>query len=118
MSTVNKILQQLSSLIRYDARRSKSKLSCLLGAVVLAGLVLCGGSANAFTPTNVLVNPGAETGDLTGWTTVAAVGYVYVVSTNGTIPNSGGSNFLAHSGSHTFEMFNTTGDYVAIYQDV
>ena len=42
---------------------------------------LFGGGAKAV---NVLVNPGAETGDLTGWN-VSLTGYIYVVSTNGTM---------------------------------
>ncbi len=64
---------------------------------------------------NVLVNPGAETGDLTGWQQ-SNTGYKYVVSTNQTIPGSS-ANFLAHSGKYTFQLFDTTADTSFIYQD-
>ncbi len=65
---------------------------------------------------NMLINPGAETGDLTGWNQSTS-GYKFVVSTNQFIPNSGNSNYLAHSGKYTFELFDTTADTSYIYQD-
>ncbi len=64
----------------------------------------------------MLINPGAETGDLTGWNQSTS-GYKFVVSTNQFIPNSGNSNYLAHSGKYTFELFDTTADTSYIYQD-
>jgi len=122
MNILNKTLQPWKSFTQSGTRLTNSGVGHFVCSAVLAGLVLCGGSAVALTPYNVLVNPGAETGDLTGWQVKAAVGYVYVVPTNATmagVTNTPYSTnqFLAHSGSHTFQMFNTTGDSVAIYQD-
>jgi len=100
-----------------DARSANSRVNNRVYVALLAGLILFGSGAKA---QNVLINPGAETGDLTGWN-VSPTGYNYVVSTNGTIPNSGTSNFLAHSGAWTFQMFDTTGTEGAptasLYQD-
>jgi len=123
MNMFNKILQKRSSSVPSKTRWINSGVGHFVCSVVVVGFVLCGGSAVALTPYNVLVNPGAETGDLTGWQVNAAVGYVYAVSTNGgmagvTNTPYSTNQFLAHSGSHTFQMFNTTGpDFVAIYQD-
>jgi hypothetical protein len=69
------------------------------------------------TAQNVLINPGAETGDFTGWNLSGGAGYKYVVSTNQYIPNSAPSNYLAHSGKYTFELFDTTADSSYIWQD-
>ena len=79
--------------VQSDARSTNSKVSNLVCATVLAGLILLGGSAKA---ANVLVNPGAETGDFTGWT-VGLTGYEYVVSTNSAIGggSSGNSNKIS-----------------------
>src|ERR1017187_2009229 len=79
---------------------------------MLASLALCGG----IKAQNILINPGAETGDLTGWNQSTG-GYKYVVSTNQLVPNSGNLNYLAHSGTHTLELFHTTADTSYIYQD-
>jgi hypothetical protein len=82
----------------------------------LAGLILFGGGAEAAsTPYNMLINPGAETGDLTGWH-LSNTGYKFVVSTNQLIPYSH-SNYLARSGAYTFQLFDTTADTAYIYQD-
>jgi hypothetical protein len=114
MSILKNNLRLSRSSIQADARSTNSKVSHRICATVLAGLVLFGGGAKA---ANVLVNPGAEQG-LTGWN-VSATGYIYAVSTNGTIPNDTATpnNFLAHSGTNTFELFDTTGDSAYIYQD-
>jgi hypothetical protein len=124
MSTLNHILRPGSSSVQSRSRLSTSRAGSWVCATLLAGIVLFSGSAKAaVTPYNVLFNSGVETGDLTGWTTDAAVGYIYVVSTNGTmIGVTNGTistnKFLAHSGAYTIEMFNTTGpDYAAIYQE-
>ena len=91
-----------------------SKLGTLVSASLLVVAVLfSGGSAQA---QNMLINPGAETGDLTGWNQSPS-GYKYAVSTNQFIPNSGNSNYLAHSGAYTFQLFDTTADTSYIYQD-
>jgi len=66
---------------------------------------------------NMLINPGAETGDLTGWNLSGGAGYKDVVSTNQFIPNSGSSNILTHSGKYAFKLFDTTGDSSYMYQD-
>jgi hypothetical protein len=112
MSTLNKILSLWRLPALSGARPTNSTVGKLICAVTVASLALCG-SANAY---NVLVNPGAETGDLTGWQQ-SLTGYKYVVSTNQFIPNSGNSNFLAHSGKYTFQLFDTTADSAYIYQD-
>ena len=71
-----------------------------------AGMLAClfvlffGGGAAA---QNMLMNPGAETGDLTGWTLSGGAGYKDVVSTNQFIPNSGNSNILTHTGKYAFK---------------
>ncbi len=111
MSIFRKVFPLLISSIRSSTRFTSYKNTSFICAVVVAGFALCG-SANA---QNVLVNPGAETGDLTGWQE-SLTGYKYVVSTNQTIPNSS-SNFLAHSGKYTFQLFDTTASSAFIYQD-
>src|ERR1019366_1747908 len=121
MSTLKNNLRLSGSSVQSDARSTNSKVNNRVCATFLAGLILFGGGAKA---ANVLLNPGAETGDLTGWN-VSNTGYKYVVSTNGTIPNSGTNsnftNYLAHSGKWTFQLFDTTGNEGAprafIYQD-
>ena len=77
---------------------------------------LRGSTKAAFTPYNTLINPGAETGDLTGWNTSLS-GYIYVVSTNQLVPNTTSEYILAHSGSNAFQMFDTTADRAIMYQD-
>jgi hypothetical protein len=94
-------------------RMKKSSIKKLAGLASVAALGICG---VVEAQTNVLVNPGAETGDLTGWNQSTG-GYKYVVSTNQFIPNSGNSNYLAHSGQYTFQLFDTTADTSYIYQD-
>ena len=78
-----------------------------------------GSSAKAafipMNPYNVLVNPSAETGNYTGWNTSDS-GYLYVVSTNGVIPGDT-RNFLAHDGTNTFQLFDTTSDQAVMWQD-
>jgi hypothetical protein len=115
MSILNRNLGLSGSSILSGEKNTNSKISRLFCAILLAGFMFVGASAQAYTA-NVLVNPGAETGDLTGWQQ-SLTGYMFVVSTNQTIPNSGSSNYLAHSGKYTFELFNTTGNSTYIYQD-
>ena len=111
MSTFNKILPLWRPSGQSGERWTNSRVGHLVCTTLVAALALCG-SANA---ANVLINPGAEAGDLTGWQQ-SLTGYKYVVSTNQTIPGSG-SNFLAHSGQYTFQLFDTTADSAYIYQD-
>ena len=84
----------------------------LICVSLLASLAFCGG----VKAQNMLINPGAETGNLNGWNQSSG-GYKYVVSTNQFIPNSGNSNYLAHSGKYTIQLFDTTADSSYIYQD-
>ena len=111
MNIFRNILRFQNASVQSFPRFKSSRSADLVCAILLGGFALCG-SANA---QNVLVNPGAETGDLTGWLQ-SNTGYKYVVSTNQTIPNSS-SNFLAHSGKYTFQLFDTTADSSFIYQD-
>ena len=118
MSILKNNLRLSGSSVQSDARSTNSRVNNRVCATFLAGLILFGGGAKA---QNVLVNPGAETGDLTGWN-VSLTGYIYVVSTNGTM--AGVTNgiistnkFLAHSGAYTFQLFDTTANSAYIYQD-
>lgn len=114
------------SSVHSGSHSTNSKTNNRVCAVLLGALILFGAAQRdclgQVPPYNVLVNPGAETGDLTGWTR-SVTGYMFVVSTNGTIPNdtATSSNFLAHSGADTFQLFDTTGSELAptasIYQD-
>ena len=118
MSILKSNLRLSGSSVQSDARSTNSKVSHRVCATFLAGLILFGGGAKA---QNVLVNPGAETGDLTGWN-VSNTGYIYVVSTNGTMAGvTNGiistNHFLAHSGKYTFQLFDTTANSAIIYQD-
>jgi hypothetical protein len=111
------------SSVQSGARSTNSKVIPRVCATFLAGLILFlfAGSAKAAAPYNVLVNPGAEMGNLTGWN-ASLTGYIYVVSTNGTM--AGVTNgtistnqFLAHSGEWTFQLFDTDATSASIYQD-
>jgi hypothetical protein len=112
MNTLNKILSLWRSSVQPGTRSTNSSAGRLACAAMIASLAMCGGARAA----NVLINPGAEAGDLTGWHE-SIDGYKYVVSTNQTIPGSGSSNFLAHSGGYTFQLFDTTATSAYIYQD-
>jgi hypothetical protein len=83
-------------------------------AIACAVFVLCGGAARAST--NVLTNPGAESGDLSGWN-VSLTGYLYAVSTNSLINGPGSGYVLSHSGQYVFQLFDTTADSAILYQD-
>ena len=113
MSILKSNLRRSGSSVQSAARSTNSKVSHLVCATFLAGLILFGGGAKA---QNVLVNPGAETGDLTGWH-VSNTGYIYVVSTNSLQGGAGSLNRLAHSGKYTFQLFDTTANSAIIYQD-
>ncbi len=86
-------------------------------AALTVGL-LAGNSARA---ANVLINPGAETGDSTGWTLDAKAA---VASTNAYNWNAStnyppyASNVLSHSGAYVFKTYQDVGGgYTRIYQD-
>jgi hypothetical protein len=120
MSILKNYLRLSGSSVQSVARSTNSRVKNRVCATFLAGLILFlfGGGAKA---QNVLVNPGAETGDLAGWN-VSLTGYIYVVSTNGTMAGvTNGiistNHFLAHSGKYTFQLFDTTASSAIIYQD-
>jgi hypothetical protein len=114
MNTLKRNLGPSWSSVQSGGQSTPLRVSQLVGVALLAGFILLCGGAKAST--NVLINPGAETGDLTGWN-VSLTGYIYVVSTNGVVPGTTGENFLAHSGKYTFQLFNTTANSSYIYQD-
>ncbi len=83
------------------------------GRAILATVTLVGGlSLSAHAATNVLSNPGFETGNLNGWT---GYGNCPVESTNNTYYNGGlpgGSNVLTHSGAYVGKTYGSfTGGY-------
>lgn len=114
MSIFNKKLGPFGLSIQSGGNSTKSNISRLICATLLAGFVSVCGSARAYT-TNVLVNPGAEAG-LTGWN-LSLTPYIYAVSTNAQIGGGSTNNILAHSGTNVFEIFNTTGNSTFMYQD-
>jgi hypothetical protein len=103
-----------------DMFRTDSQVFNLARVVVpLAIGLLSGPLANA---ASVLVNPGAETGDSTGWTLGAKAS---VVSTNGYQWNNGtnyppyASNILVHTGGYAFKSYQDSGAAsTLIYQDI
>ena len=113
MSIFKNNLRLSGASVQSDARLANSRVGNRVCATFLAGLILFGGGAKA---QNVLVNPGAETGNLTGWK-VSNTGYIYVVNTNSLQGGAGSLNRLAHSGAWTFQLFDTTSDSAYIYQD-
>jgi len=119
MSILKNNLRLAGSPVQSGKCSTNSRVGHLVCAVLLAGFILLfGGNAKAY---NVLVNPSAETGDLTGWN-ISDTGYIFVVSTNDFVPNeaAGGStteNILGYNGKYVFELFNTTATSTYIYQD-
>ena len=113
MSILKSNLRLSGSSVQSDVRSTNSKVSHLVCATLLAGLILFGDGAKA---QNVLVNSGAESNSLTGWH-VSNTGYIYVVSTNSLQGGAGSLNRLAHSGKYTFQLFDTTANSAIIYQD-
>ena len=95
MSILKNHLRASGSSVQSGARSTNSKIINWVCATFLAGLILFGGGSAkaAFTPYNVLINPGAETGDLTGWN-VSSTGYIYVVSTNSLVPGTRPTNIF------------------------
>src|ERR1035437_10079908 len=113
MSILKNNLRRSGSSVQSAARSTNSKVSHLVCAILLAGLILFGDGAKA---QNVLVNSGAESNSLTGWH-VSNTGYISVVSTNSLQGGAGSLNRLAHSGKYTFQLFDTTANSAIIYQD-
>ena len=119
MSILKSNLRLSGSSVQSAARSTNSKVNNRVCATFLAGLILFGGGAKA---ANVLVNPGAETGDSAGWTLDAKAG---VASTNNYYYNGGisyppaASNILSHTGAHVFKTYQDAGGAATrIYQDV
>jgi hypothetical protein len=111
MSTSNAArLWQLPS-FHSGMRATYARVNNSVCTLFLVGFAFCCSAQAA----NVLIDPGAETGDLTGWHT-SYTGFEFVVSTNQLIPNST-EHFLAHSGAFAFQLSDTTSDSVIIYQD-
>jgi hypothetical protein len=113
MNASSNDLLQSQSFFPSRAWRACSGMRHLFCVTLLAGLVSFAGSTKA---TNVLVNPGAETGDFKGWSR-SLTGYNYVVSTNNLIGGAGSGNVLAHSGKYVFQLFDTTTTSSYIYQE-
>lgn len=97
---------------------NSSPSSCHRLPTLLLSMALTGLCASAAT--NVLVNPGFETGDFSGWSTYGAHA---LESTNNTYYNGGnpgGSNVLTHAGKYVGKTYGSfTGGYNAngAYQD-
>lgn len=115
----NKKLQTSAASIQSGGRLINSIVKMLACTAVFAGLILFGGSAKS---ANVLINPGAETGNPAGWTLDQKAG---IASTNGFYWNGGlnypptASNILAHTDEYVFTTYQ---DWqiagTRIYQDI
>jgi len=124
MNMLNLNLRLWRSPVRSDARSPNSGFTYRYWATVLAGLILFAAAQRSglsqVPPYNVLVNSGAETGDLTGWT-VSDTGYINAISTNNLVDGAGSGYVQAHSGQYAFRLFDTTGaegeGTASIYQD-
>jgi beta-glucanase (GH16 family) len=79
--------------------------SRIIVALVLLMMFFCAGRIEA---SNVLSNPGFETGNLGGWTAYSANDYVF---TNAAIAHSGSNYFKV------YQIFNSQVNYNGIYQD-
>jgi len=128
MSILKNNPRSSGSSVQSGARSTNSKIINWVCAAFLAGLIFLCSSAKAAPsfPYNALVNPGAESGDLTGWQRSIA-GYIYTVSTNGTmIGVTNGiistNQFLTYptatNNKYTFQTFDTTSDSALLYQDI
>jgi len=118
MSTSKNNLRAFDSSVQFSARSANSKIINWVCAALFAGFIFLGsGDAKAAPsyPYNVLVNPGAETGDLTGWN-VSGTGYNFVVSNNNLVPGTT-NTFSVHSGAYMFQMFDVSADSAYIWQD-
>jgi Immunoglobulin domain len=101
-----------------SAYRANSPFTNFAALAVLSVGLWAPGSARA---ANVLVNPGAETGNSAGWTLDAKAS---IASTNGYQWNGGvnypptASNILAHTGEYVFKSYQDAGlASTRIYQD-
>jgi Immunoglobulin domain len=97
----------------------KSPIKNLILTSLIFFIIICSGVVNA---ANVLVNPGAETGDSTGWVFDAKAS---VASTNDFNYNGGqsfpptASNVLAHTGEYVFKTYQDFANAsTRIYQDI
>jgi hypothetical protein len=117
------------SSVQSGARSTSTTISNLVGATLLAGLILFGGGAKAQNP-NVLVNPSGEGtssssnivgGSLANWN-ISLTGYSAAVSTNSVIPNTTQPLLpFIYSGitnAWSIQIFDTTSDSSYIWQDI
>src|ERR1039457_6537945 len=101
----------------FQSRPRGTGLTVFSLAVLAVGLLF----GNLAMAANVLINPGAETGDSTGWTFDADAS---VASTNGFQYNGGtnyppnASNILVHSGEYTFKVYQNVVGATRAYQDI
>ena len=101
----------------FQSRPRGTGLTVFSLAVLAVGLLF----GNLAMAANVLINPGAETGDSTGWTFDADAS---VASTNGFQYNGGtnyppnASNILVHSGEYTFKLYQNVVGATRAYQDI
>jgi hypothetical protein len=101
----------------FQSRPRGTGLTVFSLAVLAVGLSF----GNLAMAANVLINPGAETGDSTGWTFDADAS---VASTNGFQYNAGidypptASNILVHSGEYTFKVYQNVVGATRAYQDI
>ncbi|MGH7989774.1 MAG: hypothetical protein ACREDS_06285, partial [Limisphaerales bacterium] len=122
MSIFKKNSRLFGSSVQSGARRISLKVGNLVCAAIFASFLFLIFSGNMAKSANVLVNPGAETGDSTGWTFDAEAS---VESTNDYNYNGGisypptASNVLAHTGEYVFKTYqNIGGASTRIYQDI
>jgi hypothetical protein len=119
MSILKNNLPFFDSSFLSNVRSIILKIGNFVWATVMACLILLGGKATA---ANVLVNPGAETGNSTGWVfdTKASVASTNAYNYNGGIsypPTA--SNILSHTGAYVFKTYQDTGGALTrIYQDI
>lgn len=89
----------------------------------LTAIVLCAGTVLVAPPvraaTNVLTNPGFETGNATGWTTT---GNVAINSTNDLVyigsQQTTASNVMAHAGEFVYKTWGPSGGYSVGVQEI
>ena len=129
MSMLRNNLRLPGSSVQSGARSTSTTISNLVGATLLAGLILFGGGAKAQNP-NVLVNPSGEGtssssnivgGSLANWN-ISLTGYSAAVSTNSVIPNTTQPLLpFIYSGitnAWSIQIFDTTSDSSYIWQDI
>jgi hypothetical protein len=113
MNIVENIFWRTGSAAQSGAHSTTTSISRWIRATLATWLIFLCGGAKAY---NILINPGAETGDLTGWN-LLPTDYFWVESTNNLVPGTASEHILAHSGEFVFQSFNTAAGSSYIYQD-